>query len=305
MASASIPFQHVELKSVLVATDLSESCDNALEHGIAIARHYGATLFLVHVVSSLGFTLAGPDAVELAAEVSQRDIDSLVHQLVASGRLNGVETRPIILTGNVDEEIDSFVRAHHVDLIVVGSHGRQGIARLFFGSIAQLITKCCCCPVLTVGPQASGPWLGNPADSGKPLLFATALNKVSEKALPYAVALANDFERQLFALHIVSPHRTYLHHMDRLAHEVNEASVKAYLNSLMPPGTILRQAITFLAESCDPAEGILRAAKRIDAVTIVMGAHSESFSDLAIRHSGSIFNRVNREARCPVLTVRG
>ena len=71
MASPSIPLHPIELRSVLVATDLTESADKALEHGIAIARHYHATLDIVHIVSSLGFTLAGPDAVQLAAEITR------------------------------------------------------------------------------------------------------------------------------------------------------------------------------------------------------------------------------------------
>lgn len=305
MANALHPTEPLEVKSVLVATDLTATADKALDHGIAIARHYRAILYIVHVVSSVGFNLAGPDAVQLAAFASERDIKGLVHALAASGRLNGVEIRPVVLKGNIDEEMEAFARAHRVDLIVVGSHGRQGIARLFFGSIGQLIAKCCCCPVLTVGPHASGPWLDNPADSGKPLLFATAFNSGSAKALPYAISMANDFERPLFVLHVVPPHRTYLHNQDLLVQEVNEATVIAHLNSLIPPGTIFHAAATFLVESSEPAAGILRAAKSVHAATIIMGAHRESFRDVAIRLPWSIANHVNREAVCPVLTVRG
>jgi nucleotide-binding universal stress UspA family protein len=295
----------LELKSILVATDFTEATDKALDHGIAIARHYRATLYVVYVVSSIGLTLAGPEAVDLAAKATERDMNSLVNAWVESGRLNGVEVRPLVLTGNVDEQMEALARALRVDLVVVGSHGRQGIGRLLFGSIGQLISKCCCCPVLTVGPHAHGPWLDNPADTGRPLLFATGFNRASENALPYAIALANDFERQLFVLHVVPPHRTYVHSRDLLVQEVNEASVIAHLNSLIPPDTTFRRAATFLAESCDPADGILRAAKRIQSATIIMGAHRESFSDLAIRLPWSITNHVNREAGCPVLTVRG
>jgi len=305
VANASIPLTSLELKSILVATDLTESADKALEHGIAIARHYQATLYVVYVVSSLGFTLAGPDAVELAARASERDINSLVNALVDSGRLNGVEVRPIVLKGNVDEQMESFARAHRVDLIVVGTHGRCGMARLFFGSVAQLISKCCCCPVLTVGPHSPGPWLGNPADSGKPLLFATAFNKACAKAVPYAISLANDFERQLFVLHVIPPHRTHLLKKNCMAHGDHEASALAHLSALIPSGAERKCAATFLVESCDPADGILRAAKRIHATTIIMGAHRDSISDLSTRFPGSITNHVNREAMCPVLTVRG
>lgn len=301
MASSTLPSQQLKLNSILVATDLSKSCDQALEHALAIARHYRATLYVVHVVSSLGFTLAGPDAVEIAAAASQRDIDNLINQLLAAGKLNGVAVRPIVLKGNLDVEMDSFVRTHRVDLVVVGTHGRQGMARLLFGSTAQLIAKCCCCPVLTVGPHASGPWLGNPSDAERPLLYATDFNKSSAKAMPYAIALANDFERELFLLHVTPPLKT-----GHLAREDRERpSSIAHLNALIPACLGLRRTNTSVVESCDPAAGILHAATHIRAVTIVMGAHRDSFSDLGIRHPWSIVNRVNREARCPVLTVRG
>lgn len=53
------------------------------------------------------------------------------------------------------------------------------------------------------------------------------------------------------------------------------------------------------------ANGILRAATRVHAATIIMGSHGDSLSELAVRVPWSIANRVNREAMFPVLTVRG
>ncbi len=305
MPSPCSPLKLIELKSILVATDLTEFADKALQHSIAIARHYHAVLYVAHVVSSLGFTLAGPDAVELAAEASERDIDNLITQLTKSGKLHGVDVRPIVLRGNIDEQIDSLVRGYRIDLIVVGTRGRQGVARFFFGSIAQLISKCCCCPVLTVGPHASGPWLDNPADWGRPLLFATGFDKASAKAMPYAVSLASDFNRPLFVLHVVPPHRTHLLTKHRSTSDDIESSAIEHLNALIPPDAASRGTAASLIKSCDPADGILRTAMRINAVTIIMGSHRDSFSELAIRFHWSIANHVNREAMCPVLTVRG
>ena len=304
MASPSIPLHPIELRSVLVATDLTESADKALEHGIAIARHYHATLDIVHIVSSLGFTLAGPDAVQLAAEITERDLDRHVNQLMASGKLNGIEVRPIVLKGNIDEQMESFVRAQCVDMIVVGTHGRQGMARLLFGSVAQLISKSCSCPVLTVGPHSPVPWLDNPADSPKPLLFATAFDKASARAMPYAISMANDFERQLFILHVMPPHHTYLLNKDRAAHDEKEMSALAQLKALTHPGAALKRAANLLVEFCDPADGILRTASRIHAGAIIMGAHRDPLSDLTVRLAWPISHRVNLEAKCPVLTVR-
>jgi nucleotide-binding universal stress UspA family protein len=305
VADAFILRKSLELKSILVATDLTETANKALEHGIAIARHYHATLYVVYVVSSLGFTLAGQDAVELAAKASERDINRFVNELVDSGRLNGVEVRPIVLKGNLDEQMESFVRAHRVDLIVVSTHGRCGIARLFFGSVAELISKCCRCPVLTVGPRSSGPWLDNPADSKRPLLFATAFNKASETAFPYAVSLANDFERPLFVVQVIPPSRTHLLRNNCMALGDHETLALAHLNALIPPDADRKYKATLLVEPGDPADGILREAKRVHAATIIMGAHRGSIPDLVTRLPGTITSHVNREARCPVLTVRG
>jgi nucleotide-binding universal stress UspA family protein len=302
VANPSIPTKSLELKSILVATDFTDASDKALQHGIAIARHYRATLYVVYVVSSVWFTIAGPEAVVLATRASERDIDGLVNKMVDSGRLNGVEVRPIVLAGNIEEQIESFASAHRVDLIVVSTHGRCGIARLGFGSIAQLISKSCSCPVLTVGPHSPGPWLGNPADSGRPLLFATAFNRASAKALINAISLANDFERQLYLMHVIPPH---LFKKESVALEDCKASAFAHLNALIPSDTGRKCAATFLVESCNPADGILRAATRIHAETIIMGAHWDPMPDLTTRLPGSIADLVNREAMCPVLTIKG
>jgi nucleotide-binding universal stress UspA family protein len=303
--SPSITSDRIDLKSVLVATDLTAASDKAFQHGIAIARHYRSPLYIVHVVSSLGITLAGPEAVQIAAEVTERDLDRLVNKLVMSGKHNGVEIHPIVLKGNIDEQMDSFARAHRVDLIVVGTHGRQGMDRLLFGSVAQLISKYSCSPVLTVGPHTSAPWLDDQADPERPLLFATAFDNASAKAIPYAITMANDFERQLNVLHVMPPHHTYLLHKDRVAHENVEAAAREHLSALIRPSSSLQHAANFLIEFGDPADGILRTASRIQAAAIIMGTHRDSLSDLIVRLPWAIAHRINREAKCPVLTVRG
>ena len=302
--SSSLPFPQIEVKSVLVATDLSESSEKTLEHGIAIARHYGAILYLVYVVSSLGFTLAGPEAVELAAQASQRDIDTLVHRLSASGRLDGVDARPCILKGKFDDEIDRFAQAHRVDLIVVGSHGRMGLAKLVLGSVAETIAKRCSSPILTVGPQAQGPWLDNPDHREKPLMLATAFASGSDTPTRFAVALAHHFERPLFVLHLVPPRYTFLRNQHGLTHDVDGPWSKAQPTSLIPGGTSVKSAFTSVTETCDSAKGILAAADRIRAATIVIAEHRDAHPYLAFWHSRGVLDHVNREARCPVLTMR-
>ena len=304
MNSPANAIKRFEPKAVLVATDLSRCADRALEHGIAIARHYRAKLYIVHVVCSLGFTLAGPDAVELAAEATERDLESLVAGLASKGKLDGLEVHTFVLEGNIEEQMVAFARMHRIDLIVAGTHGRQGIAQVCFGSIARLIAQCCNCAVLTVGPHSPGPWLDNAADAGRPLLFATAFDAASERALPYAVYAANEFGRKLYLLHVVSRRHMHLPGTGRTAQEEIEAA-RTRLQSLLPPGAEPGGGAAFLVEACEPAFGILKAAAHIRAVTIVMGSHRNSFSALTNRLPWTVAGCVNREAACPVLTVRG
>jgi nucleotide-binding universal stress UspA family protein len=79
--SLVVPTGDLQLRSVLIASDFSEASEKALRHGLAIARHYGARFYLVHVVSSLGFTLVGPDATNQAVEAVRRDAHQMQNRL--------------------------------------------------------------------------------------------------------------------------------------------------------------------------------------------------------------------------------
>ena len=305
MVDSSTPVKSLELKSVLVATDFTDASDRVLEHGIAIARHYQAILYVVYVVAPTGFNLVGPDAIELAAEASERDIDCLIKQLLDSGKLDGVEVRPIVLRGNVEEEVESFAQAHRVDLVVVSTHGRSGMERLLFGSVAQAIAKSCSCPVVTVGPHSRGPWLDNPAASKGPLLFAATFNRACARAVPYAISLADDFDRKLHVLHVTRPDRPHFPPKQSLTHDEAKASALAHLNRFILPRVNQNWEATVRVEPADPGDAILQEAMRIHAVTIIMGAPRDSIADLTTHLPWSITDKVNREAKCPVLTVGG
>jgi len=112
----------IHLKSVLIATDFSEASKKAFRHAVAIARHYGAKLYLAHVVSSLAFTLVGPDAVNAVTDAVCRDARQMEDRLVQSGALAGLRHEIVVLQGNVWEELEKVVRQEHVELVVIGTH---------------------------------------------------------------------------------------------------------------------------------------------------------------------------------------
>lgn len=137
----------IRLKSVLVPTDFSATSQKALRHALAIARHYGAKIYLAHVVSSLTISVAGPDATKAAAEAAARDARRLENELLECGALKGLRYEVIVRQGDVWGELDQVIRQEEVDLVVIGTRGRRGVRKLFLGSVAEQIFHRADCPV--------------------------------------------------------------------------------------------------------------------------------------------------------------
>jgi nucleotide-binding universal stress UspA family protein len=142
----------VVLKNILVATDFSEPSNVALDYGRDLARAYGSTLHVLHVLEDL--TSRYPDVgfipIEIQQSVESRARQELDAILTDDDRQTltlqpHVETRSSIPGGIVD-----YAKDHQIDLIIVGTHGRGPIKKLFVGSVAERVVRTAPCPVLTV-----------------------------------------------------------------------------------------------------------------------------------------------------------
>lgn len=143
----------VVLKNILVATDFSEPSSVALAYGRDLARSYGATLHVLHVVedmsirysTEMGFAL--PDMQKNFEKASQRDLDNLI---TADDRQT-LKVVPVVETHmNVASGITGYAREHAIDLIIVGTHGRGAVKQLLMGSAAERVVRTAPCPVLAV-----------------------------------------------------------------------------------------------------------------------------------------------------------
>ena len=133
------------LERVLVATDFSRCSLRAVERGEELARRLGAELVLLHVA---GVPVAGSRTATSAHAGAERELEATVEELVH----HGVKARSLLREGAPDEEIIAAAAAERVSLIVVGTHGRTGLAHVLLGSVAERVVRAAPCPVLTVGP---------------------------------------------------------------------------------------------------------------------------------------------------------
>ena len=147
----------IQLKHILVATDFGQTSDAALAYGRTLARTFGATLHVVHVAEDVMMKnagLGGESYVMLLPEL-QRDIEEaaqkqLDERLVDSDRPPLATKSGVLRAVSPASAIVEYAATNGIDLIVIGTHGRRGVARLFMGSVAERVVRTAPCPVLTV-----------------------------------------------------------------------------------------------------------------------------------------------------------
>jgi nucleotide-binding universal stress UspA family protein len=135
------------VRTVLHPTDFSERSQYAFGLACALAQGYGARLIVLHVAEvptvAYGEGVVSPNPEELrAAAQEQLDRLQVPHTNVR------VERR--LEQGDIVTEILRVAQEIRADLIVLGTHGRTGLARLLMGSVAEQIVRKAVCPVLTV-----------------------------------------------------------------------------------------------------------------------------------------------------------
>jgi len=142
------------LKTVLVPTDFSDASVSALRYGKAMALAFGASLHVVHVMEDL-LAHAWAAEVYVASMPQLRDeIEKESRQrlgtLLTDGERTELRAETALLAGNPFLEIVRYAKAHNINLIVMGTHGRGPIAHMLLGSVAEKVVRKSPCPVLTV-----------------------------------------------------------------------------------------------------------------------------------------------------------
>lgn len=144
------------INKILVATDLSPCSAAALDHADRLAAALGATLDVLYVwnyTPVYAQAMAGaepPDNVMHSIEQAAQD---KLARFVDAAEQSGVTIhRSLLRPGKPASEIIQAATDGGYDLIVTGTHGRRGVARMFLGSVAEHVVRAAPCPVLTVHP---------------------------------------------------------------------------------------------------------------------------------------------------------
>ncbi len=141
-----------DIRNIVCPIDFSHGSERAMEHAMALASKYGATVHLLHVYPLDVFV--GPDGgltltPEIVAKIAEQSTTGL-EKLAAPWREKGHAVAVHVCDGMAAEETIRFAVKNAADLVVVGTHGRTGLSRMFMGSVAERIVRTSPIPVLTV-----------------------------------------------------------------------------------------------------------------------------------------------------------
>jgi nucleotide-binding universal stress UspA family protein len=139
----------INLTRMLVATDFGAASAAALKHGIELAREFGAELYLLHVIEHPSEAAEAEYPIGLFETMQSAAFDRL-RQLMTDEEARELRPHCSMRFGAPADEIVSHAGEHEIDLIVMGTHGREGIARAVIGSVAEKVVRRADCPVLTV-----------------------------------------------------------------------------------------------------------------------------------------------------------
>jgi nucleotide-binding universal stress UspA family protein len=292
-------------KHILVATDLSPASDAALSQAAELARTTGAKVTVCHVAPNIVATnMLFPQFSGQAAlgglEIEERAREAVLEKLKTIPGLDGQVT-VVVPVGEAAAEISRTAEAAGADLVIVGSHGRTGLARTLVGSVAERVVRGVHCPVL-VARQS-------PADG--PVLAATDLSPPAQQAVIAAAAMAKARGAELVCMHALdmpidtvgygylAPFGVFSMPPDPAGQEALREAAHATLKSALELAQV--QAKSMVHEG-RPAPEIVRAATDLGASLVVVATHGRS--GLARIALGSVAESVVRHAPCSVLAVR-
>lgn len=279
----------MRVNRILAPTDFSDCASGAVEYAKVLARRFGAGITLLHAIPPRAtfepLPLTGMSFVEPFA-----DEDAHATSALAAYRADLLADFPesdgVLVTGSPAEAIVASSRSTGADLIVMGTHGREGLSRAFLGSVAESVIQQSDRPVLTVRPIENRP---RPAGIAR-ILCPVNYSTVASRAYQHALFLASAFDAELTVL--------YLEEHGVVDHSAEMKRLREWVGDVP-----LTMRASLLVDQGEAAAQVNDYALRHGTDLIVMGVQHKRRDTVTV--IGTTTATLTRHAPCPVLTVPG
>ncbi len=283
------------LKSILVPLDGSELAQRALPVAEHLAEAGSVRLTLTSVLPGVVLLEYPREDVE-----SERDVGSYLDTIAHRLKDRGLQVETSAPRGDPASSILAQVDCTHADVIVMATHGRSGLGRWLYGSVADEVLRRAPVPVILVPPDTE-PW---PANRRPRVLVSLDGSSLAEAALGPAQELVAQLAGELLLLHVVQfpPYSLFGDGSAYLAAfnpdvALNEA--QQYLGAVASSLTV--GGVRVLAELGLPALGIVEVARREGVQLIAMATHGRSGVARAVL--GSVATGTLQRSSVPLMLI--
>ena len=144
-----------DIKKIICALDLSQHSALVADYAISLAKAFDAEIIAVYAAPALtqyvGFHVP-PSSIENFVGEIITGAEKTMQEFVAEN-FSGVKAKGMVVNGYAAEEILTLAAEVKADIIIMGTHGRKGIDRILFGSVAEKVVKSSPIPVMTIRPK--------------------------------------------------------------------------------------------------------------------------------------------------------
>jgi nucleotide-binding universal stress UspA family protein len=205
----------LEIKFILCPVDFSEFSIRAYHYALSPAEHYRAKLVAQHIVALSRYPYAEYVATQGDYQEFSRALreggEERLREFVKRHSHDEVQPELAVREGVAADSILSFAQERKVDLIVMGTHGRQGFDRLVLGSVTDRVMRTAPCPVLAISQlsrdsSATGEERRRVHHLSR-IFFCTDFSGASELALNYAISATAEYGAELILLHVLEEAR--------------------------------------------------------------------------------------------------
>jgi len=297
----------VHIKTIVCTTDFSDFSNRAVPFGVALAKEFGAKLYLCHVIDLSSVAMYGEgfsDPLMLESKITDYAHEHL-QDLIGD---TDIDWESLTSVGHTADEIAHLAKEKAADLVVSATHGRSGLKRLILGSVTERLMRTLPCPMYIVRSLEREPTAPVMAEMKlKRILVGCDFSSDSDLAVQYGLSLAQEFQTELYLVHVLEPtvYKNLLTQAagasdsdqeglrDQLARKL-EGMVPEQAKQWCTPETVLLAG--------HPSDELTKYAVVNQADLIVLGVRGHSVMESLL--VGSTTDRVVRQAPCPVLSVR-
>lgn len=299
----------LNVRRILYPTDFSETAKQALNHALFLAEQFEAELHMLHAVILHESDPSDPehhfpepsDILGQLFEIA----DTEMAQIVEANKAKTFTLKEVKIRGySAGEVILDYAGENDIDLIVMGTHGRRGPARMFLGSVAEEVVRRADCPVLTLRNREEA----HGGEAMERILVPIDFSEHSKQALSYAREIAALYGGRLQLLHAIEePVYPYFYvpaggfSVSKQLEELREKTDTA-LDRLLDESTGPEVPFDKYVVTGRPAVEIARFAEEEASDMIVIATHG--LSGLERLLLGSTAEHIVRLAPCPVFTVK-